>query len=65
MRIHLRVDHQDPGHTHFAVFYNGGKAGDLVLRTDEFENFVNLLESGAVITKEVIEVKKPSVAQSG
>ena len=44
-RITLRVDHADSGHTHFAIFMNGGKAGDLCLRTDEFREFAPRLNA--------------------
>jgi len=42
MRISFRLDQLDT-HAHFAVFVNGGKAGDLCLRGYEYRELVALL----------------------
>lgn len=43
MRIHLRVEVEDPGHTTFTMFMNGGNCGTLTMRNDEFNEFRDIL----------------------
>jgi hypothetical protein len=45
MKISLRLDQLD-SHAHFALFTNGGKAGDLCMTREEWNEFRTLLESG-------------------
>ncbi len=45
MRISLRLDQLD-SHAHFAVFVDGGKAGDLCLTRDEWNLFRAVVEAG-------------------
>ena len=46
MRISIAIRDRSPGHTHFAVFMNGGKAGELTLRNEEFLIFCDIINSG-------------------
>jgi len=45
VKISLRLDQLD-SHAHFAVFVNGGKAGDLRLTRDEWPQLAIILERG-------------------
>lgn len=45
MRITLRVDTANAAHTRFTVFVNGGNAGALTLRREEFASFEALLSA--------------------
>lgn len=54
--FHLRVDHRDSGHVHFAVFVgpdmdHRAKAGDLVLHPDEFQDFFGRLRPDLVTNR--------------
>ncbi len=40
MRVSLTVHHKSPSHVSFRVHVNGGLAGELVLRNDEYLDFV-------------------------
>lgn len=46
MRIHLRIDDANPTHTRFTVFVNGGNAGQLCLRNEEFDDFAEIVAEG-------------------
>jgi hypothetical protein len=46
MKIHLRIDESNPTHTRFTVFANGANCGTLVLRTDEFFHFHQIVGMG-------------------
>lgn len=43
LRLSVRIDHQDAGHTHLSVFQNGGRAGGLVVDTVHAEKIIKLL----------------------
>ncbi len=58
MVIHFAVDHEDPGHTYFRVFVNGGLAGELVLRSTEFQDLIEAL--GASPRIELVRVSRPN-----
>ena len=45
MRVGLRLDQLD-SHAHFAIFVDGGKAGDLCLRREEYFDFRDALQRG-------------------
>ena len=44
MRYSVEIDFQTSSHTKFRFFVNGGLAGGLVLRNEEFEDFKQRLE---------------------
>lgn len=46
MKIHLRIDRADEGHTHVAVFINTTFAGRLCMTTEEFDLFAARIEVG-------------------
>ena len=62
LSIGLRVQHQDPRHTHFDVFTgldgrNRGNAGRLIFRTDEFRAFVRELRGAAATAPWAFDVE--------
>ena len=48
MRVTLRLDQLD-SHAHFAMFVDGGKAGDLCVTRDEWNEFRTALATGCTI----------------
>ena len=44
MKLKLRIDKQNPEHTHFTVFCNGANCGTLCMRNDEFKSFTTGIE---------------------
>jgi len=46
MKLHIRIDDENSTHTHFTQFVNGANAGTLVLRRDEFTQYVDWLSLG-------------------
>ena len=45
MRIKCRIDSQNPGHTRFTVFQDGGNCGQLCMDTEAAELFFDILEA--------------------
>mgnify|MGYP000238681383 CR=1 FL=1 len=48
MRIRLRVDVKTPKHVHFTVFVNEGYSGKLILRKEEFDELVKVLNKSEI-----------------
>lgn len=46
--INLRMDAQDPQHTHCTLFMNGGNCGTLTFRNTEYEVFAKVISLGGV-----------------
>ena len=46
MKIHLRANHVNAGHTNFTIFVNGGNAGTVTMRRDEAANFHQIVAMG-------------------
>ncbi len=44
MKISISIQRSNPQHTTFRIFVNGGYSGELVLTTDEFEQFMAILQ---------------------
>lgn len=68
LSVGLRIDHQNPGHTHFDVFVGGtphtvddldwssvtrGNSGTLTLRTPEFDALVGALQATASLASDI------------
>jgi hypothetical protein len=48
MRIKCRIDSQNPGHTRFTVFQDGGNCGQLVMDTEAAKLFFNTMVEGVM-----------------
>jgi len=47
MKLHLRIDSQNPAHTHFTLFVNGACCGPVqTMRSEEFRAFSEMLALG-------------------
>ena len=55
MRIKCRIDSQNPEHTRFTVFQDGGNCGQLVMDTEAAKLFFNILEWGMMENSEDYE----------
>lgn len=44
MKITVQIEKKNPVHITFGLFVNGGKSGTLVLRIDEWSQFMEILQ---------------------
>jgi hypothetical protein len=48
MRFRFVIDNVNPVHTRFRVFVNGGLSGSLILRNEEWNDWLNTMEAGCI-----------------
>ena len=47
MRLHLRIESENPAHTRFTLFVNGANCGPAqTMRSEEFRKFAEMLALG-------------------
>lgn len=48
MKISITIKKKNPAHITFQVFINGGLSGELILRNEEWEQFMEILQPNEI-----------------
>lgn len=54
MRITITITKKTPVHVTFYIFVNGGRAGEIILRNDEWQYFMELLQPDKITDETIL-----------